>query len=239
MLLVKKYGIGIFALLLLANCLFIYLDMNELRTVSKILLVPVLLIYLAANRRKETGPSPLVYLALVFAFLGDVLLSRPGETFFLFGMLAFIGTHICNTIFFIRLNKKDFRIGKEMIVALFLLALFSAIVFTEIKPNLGKFEIPILVYMFIISLMTVAATSTIQHPSLKKIATGCFIPGAVLFVVSDATLAMNKFLWHESMMDIVVMLTYGAAQYFLVRGYRRISDEKMLKIYGRRINNEY
>jgi len=224
MLLVKKYGIGIFVFLLLVHCLFIYLEMNELRTLSKVLLVPVLLIYLAAHRRKDTGPSPLVYFALVFAFLGDVLLSRTSETFFLFGMLAFIGTHICNTIFFSKLRKKYFAIGNGMIVALFLLSLFSAIVFIEIKPNLGKFEIPILVYMLIISLMTVAATGTIQNPSLKKIAGACFIPGAVLFVLSDATLAMNKFLWHQPMMDIVVMLTYGAAQYFLVRGYVRIND---------------
>lgn len=224
MILVKKYGMVIFILLLLTHCLFIYLEMNELRTITKILLVPVLLIYLAANRRKENGQSPLVYLALVFSFLGDVFLSRPGETFFLFGMLAFIGTHICNTVFFIRLTKKDFTIGKEVIVALFLLSLFSAIVFNEIKPNLGKFEIPILVYMFIISLMTVNAISTIQNTLLKKIAAGCFIPGAVFFVLSDATLAMNKFLWHEPMVDILVMLTYGAALYFLVRGYVKIID---------------
>jgi uncharacterized membrane protein YhhN len=220
--LIKKYAPWLFVLLLLAHCLFIYLGLNEMRTVSKILLVPVLLIWLAAHRQKSTQPSMLVYIGLVSSFLGDVLLSRSGETFFLFGMLAFIGTHMCNTLFFLQLTKKDRRIGKQMIIAISLLVLFSAIVFTEIRPNLGNFKIPILVYMFIISLMTVLATATIQNPLLKKIAISCFIPGAMLFVLSDATLAMNKFLLHEPMMDLVIMITYGAAQYLLVKGFVKV-----------------
>ena len=221
MVMFKKYGVRIFALVLLAHCILIYLGMNELRTMTKLLLVPVLLSYLAANKGKA---NPLVYCGLIFSFLGDLILSQTGEIFFLLGMLAFVGTHVCNSIFFIGLHKGIIGKKRVELTAIFLLAAFSAIVFGELRPYLGSFQWPILTYMFIISLMAISATSTLQNPMLKPVAVRCFIPGAVLFVLSDSILAMNKFLWHKPMLDILIMLTYGGAQYFLTLGFARVQS---------------
>ena len=81
--------------------------------------------------------------------------------------------------------------------------------------------------MFIISLMAFLATGTIQNESIKRTAFKFFIPGAVLFVVSDATLAINKFLVHQTYLDIVVLLTYGLAQYFLVKGFIEVKSGRL------------
>jgi uncharacterized membrane protein YhhN len=219
MAMIKRYGVWLFAIVLVLHCLFIYLEMGELRTLSKILLIPILLLYLYANRPTEGNSDALVYAGLIFSFLGDLILTRSGELFFLLGMLAFIGTHVCNSIFFHRLQKNTVQRGKGRWLAVLLLGVVSAMVFFVLQPYLGSFQWPILFYMCIISCMAVLATGTMDTDSLKKTAAVCFIPGAFLFVVSDALLAMNKFLWHQSFADILVMLTYGAAQYCLVQGF--------------------
>ncbi|MDB5209829.1 MAG: lysoplasmalogenase [Sediminibacterium sp.] len=218
----KKYGAFLFALILLLHCLFIYLGMNDLRNLSKFLLIPLLIVYLFAIAGEKAGP--LVYCGLLFSFAGDLLLSRPGETFFLLGMLAFIGTHVCNSIYFFRLQKGQKGNANLVLVAIFLLAALSAFVFRLLQPHLGSFQWPILFYMFIISLMAVLATRSANNISIRDIAMRCFIPGAALFVLSDTTLAMNKFLLHEPLVDMAVMLTYGAAQYCLVRGFAKIPE---------------
>ncbi|MES2371590.1 MAG: lysoplasmalogenase [Bacteroidota bacterium] len=220
----KKYGALLFALLLLCHCLFIYLGMNDLRLLTKFLLLPFLIIYLFAL--SPVKPHSLVVCGLLFSFAGDILLTGSGEIFFLLGMLAFIGTHICNSILFLKLQNLN---GENGIVsaAIIILGLLSGFIFKILQPYLGSFQWPILFYMCIISIMAILATRITNNPSARAIAIRCFIPGAVLFILSDATLAVNKFLWHEPLVDMVVMLTYGAAQYCLVRGFAKISQLKI------------
>jgi uncharacterized membrane protein YhhN len=227
----KRYIPLLFALLLIAHCVFIYLDITGMRVLSKVLLIPVLLIYLAPYGQKNEGSLLWAYFALLFSFLGDVLLTHTGELFFLLGMLAFIGTHISNTVFFLKLVKQKIQAGKGVIAAISLLALFSAFVFYEIKDGLGSFKVPILIYMFLISVATLAATATLQAGLYKKAGLYCFVPGTVLFVLSDSLLALNKFKWHQPMADIFVMLTYAAAQYLLVRGYIMVNRDNKGKAY--------
>jgi uncharacterized membrane protein YhhN len=48
-----------------------------------------------------------------------------------------------------------------------------------------------------------------------------FLTGAILFVLSDSAIAINKFGHNFSGFSIVVMTTYLAAQYLIVTGYIR------------------
>lgn len=54
MLVIKRYGTWLFALILLTHCLFIYFEMNDLRTLTKLLLIPFLMIYLFALVGEES-----------------------------------------------------------------------------------------------------------------------------------------------------------------------------------------
>jgi uncharacterized membrane protein YhhN len=46
-----------------------------------------------------------------------------------------------------------------------------------------------------------------------------FVTGALFFVVSDSLLAINKFYQAFPFAGLLIMLTYCAAQYFIVRGF--------------------
>jgi uncharacterized membrane protein YhhN len=216
---IKKYGAAVFLLLLLAHCFFIYVDMQQGRMVSKLLLVPFLLIYLSASR--EGIISPLVIAGLVFSFAGDLLLFFTGELYFLLGMLAFICTHICNMLFFAKLQKgQPVNNARNHITGMIVwMAGLGAYVFFMLGDRLGNLLAPIVVYMLIISAMAIAAAGSFRNVLLAKNAARFFIPGAALFALSDSILAMNKFLWHEPLADLAVMATYGAAQFLLVKGF--------------------
>ncbi len=223
MLPLKKQGSLVFLLLLIIHCIAIYLEITGLRNGTKYLLMPVLIGQLWFSAGKT---APLIsYLAVFFSWAGDILLSAGGEIYFLLGMLAFIVTHICNSIYFFRLQDRQNARLREPFIAALLLMLVSATVFAVLHPYLGSLRIPIVVYMVIISIMAILAAATSGNKAYQAIARQCFIPGAGLFVISDALLAMNKFLFHRALLDIIVMLTYGAAQYFLVQGYIRHSSK--------------
>jgi uncharacterized membrane protein YhhN len=82
----------------------------------------------------------------------------------------------------------------------------------------------IVVYATVISLMLIAAINrkgVAQKESYMLVALG-----ALSFVASDTLLAVNKF--HDSffLANIAVMLTYGIAQYLLVKGFSSILPKK-------------
>jgi len=216
MLPIKKYGLPVFLLILFLHLICISLEMSTFRLITKLLLLPILMLYLTAEPGKT---SPVVYIGLFCSFMGDLLLTRSGEVFFLLGMLAFIGTHVCNIFFFYRLQKGYPGNPMNLVLALVVLAVISGGVYFLLADQLGSFRVPILVYMAIISLMAVMATQTLVDPGLIQTSIRCFIPGAALFVLSDGLLALNKFLLHTGFIDIAVMLTYGLAQYLLVKGF--------------------
>ncbi|TAJ62741.1 MAG: hypothetical protein EPO58_03625, partial [Chitinophagaceae bacterium] len=122
MLLIKKYGLPLFLVVLILHIACIYLEMSTLRLITKLLLLPILILYLAAEPGKT---SVVVYMGLFCSFMGDLLLTRSGEIFFLSGMLAFIGTHVCNILFFYRLQKGHPGKPVNLVLAVVVLAVIS------------------------------------------------------------------------------------------------------------------
>ncbi|MEN9684526.1 MAG: hypothetical protein RLZZ28_312 [Bacteroidota bacterium] len=219
----KNNIIYLFLLILFLHCAFIYAGNDLGRTITKLLLLPVLILFLyaAGSQSDSVSSKKWVFAALVFSFLGDLFLTRSGEIFFLIGMLAFIGTHVCNGIQLLKLNSLKSTQALPALVALVLLGLIAAFVLSVLNPYLGSLKLPIFFYLLIISSMAVLAANTYANKDIQYHAIAYFIPGAALFVVSDGLLAMNKFYFHLPMLDIAVMLTYGCSQMLLVLGFSR------------------
>jgi len=76
--------------------------------------------------------------------------------------------------------------------------------------------VPALIYMIVILLMSISALNRYERVSLRSF-TEVFI-GALLFMVSDSLLAINKFSQPIPSASFFIMLTYITAQYFIVKG---------------------
>lgn len=195
--------------------------------IFKPLLVTSLLLYfISATRRSKSSLKAFVALALIFSIAGDTLLMFAGnnERFFLLGLSAFLIAHIFYIITFHKIkigeNIED-RWQWAIVVAIYYFFIISILM-----PRLGEMKIPVLAYGLVISFMLLVAMLLYDLPENK--AARYILTGAVLFVLSDSILAINRFYRPFSAGGWMIMITYVSAQYLLVKGLVRYLNHKQI-----------
>lgn len=201
---------------LAADLVFTALGMDALRPVSKPLIVLALGAYFLLGVKEVSSPGKgWVTAALVLSWLGDVLLlfEANSSVFFMLGLGSFLLAHMAYSIFFNRLRREGDLSIKPLFVAI--VGVYYLALVVSLYPYLDGMRLPVLVYGLVISVMLVLALSL--GPLKERI--GLFIVfGATLFVLSDSVLAINKFMRPFTGAGVLVMLTYGMAQFFIVSG---------------------
>jgi uncharacterized membrane protein YhhN len=213
----SKLTLVLFAVVLAADLAFTTGGLQDVRIISKPLIVLSLLGYfLLRTGGVSSSLKSWVIGALVFSWLGDVLLlfESRDPLYFILGLSAFLLAHVAYIVFFNRLRRVE---GITIKPLLFLPVLIYYIgLISLLYSNLGGMKLPVVVYGAVISTMLAAAFH------LKAIrgsrAGALFVLGAALFVLSDSLLAVNKFLQSFAGAGLLIMLTYGLAQFFIVRG---------------------
>ena len=124
-------------------------------------------------------------LALVLSTVGDVLLAVPEDRLFPLGLGAFLCAHVAYIAAFApRLDVAG--AGPAQWAALGLLVAAGLVVFLWLRPRLGVLTVPVAAYFAVI--LTMTATTILGAFAGPWVAVG-----AVLFVISDALIAIDKF----------------------------------------------
>jgi len=225
--LLKKNGVMLFWALLFLDCYFVFNQQEQYHAYIKVLLIPVLFLFVFLNARKKhfTRSKTLIYLGLIFSWIGDILLLQNDESFFVAGTIAFLATHIFYSIFFYRVHSiggstssYEVVIIATIIIAAF--AIFAINFFNEDLPS--YFKLPFYIYLAAIGIMAILATNIYSNRGKQRLAIQYFIPGAALFIISDFVLATHRFVYlDENFLAVIVMLTYGYAQCFLAQGFAK------------------
>ncbi len=188
---------------------------SKLRNITKpFLLLSLLGYYILAART----PSAAVILALIFSWIGDVLLIPKGVKWFTAGGIAFMVSHA----FFIAGYCRDIdfsRISVPLIV--FLAAFFTAavvLIFSKLKPHLPKaLFYPMFLYLMINGAMNCFAI--FRFASAPAAATLITALGAALFFISDTALFFVRFNKESRLKThFLVMLTYSIGELLIVLG---------------------
>jgi uncharacterized membrane protein YhhN len=213
----KSTWIIVFILLLLANLISTYLNNDTLRSISKPALMPVLAIYFLTKTRGIATPlKAWILLALGFSWVGDVLLmfEESNSIFFLLGLSAFFVAQVFYIVFFHNIRMKEYIRGNALLLLIVIVYYF--ILISIISPHLGDLKLPVRIYGVVLSFMVMLA----MHAMFSKNRTAgrWMMIGAILFVVSDSLLAFNKFYSPFDYAGVVIMLTYGVAQLFIIGG---------------------
>ncbi|NLR65166.1 lysoplasmalogenase [Chitinophaga varians] len=218
----KSGWLALYFLTLFADLVLISLNMDSLRFATKPLLVPLLAVYfLTAGEAMPAKQKAWMYGAMLSCLLGDVLLMF--DHLFLSGLGCFLVGHIFYIIFFltIRYSNPPVPFCKYHWVFLNAAAVIGYILF--LIPYLGNMLIPVIIYSLVISIMLQSVIHAF-HFRYQRMAWYC-LAGAVLFVLSDSLIALNRFYHPLPAGGQLVMLTYGLAQAGLVYGavqyYRR------------------
>ncbi|HCU5992122.1 TPA: lysoplasmalogenase [Legionella pneumophila] len=152
--------------------------------------------------------------ALVFSLAGDVVLTLPISLQLELGIGCFLLAHC----FYITLFLKSFQFNKlHFFYYIPILLLMGFIAFTII-PYLENLLIPVMIYFCVLMLMVFSAFQ------VKK-ETLTIGSGALFFLISDLTLALNLFVYTQADVRIFVMFTYYVAQFLLTFGLVRLYEK--------------
>ena len=188
--------------------------------VTKPLLMP-LLFWLSAFTpdRRVVERKPIFLVALVFAWLGDVLLMIGG--LFLPGLGAFLVMQWGYSVVFwpeIRLTVASQRRPQ---LVLTVLAIGAFIFHLLLHVQDAVLIVALVVYGLSIGLMLLfAIIRGVEGQSYGFVAWG-----ALLFVLSDALIAHNRFVASVPAAGFWIMSTYMLAQYLIVEGMLKKSGD--------------
>ncbi|MBP6025576.1 lysoplasmalogenase [Ferruginibacter sp.] len=185
---------------------------------AKPLLLPVLILLLATATPAIAGKR-IMLAALVFSWVGDIflLIEDKNPLFFIFGLASFLTTHILYIIYFLSIRNNQISLLKKQPLLIAVVLVYGIVLVWLLFPTLADLKIPVMVYAAVICTMLLCSL----HIFLKvnKPANTFFVLGALLFVLSDSLLAINKFYQPFAFAGVCIMLTYCAAQYFIVTGF--------------------
>ena len=199
---------------------------STLRFIAKPLLMIVLIaFYTQAVADNWNKVHKLMHAAFFFSWIGDVALMFvfKNENFFLVGLVGFLITHVLYAVAFADVtNKNAERLLPKKFWVMIPLVIYMIGLLALLVPGIAgnektqPFLVPVLVYSTAIATMVVFAINRfgrVNQTSFKLV-----LGGALLFMVSDSIIAINKFLYPFEAAGIFIMVLYIGGQYLIAKG---------------------
>lgn len=210
----------IFGIVTFAYFIGMAFEQDTIQLIFKPLLASSLLLYfIATTKRVISTLKKWIAAALVFSIAGDTLLmfANTNELFFILGLCAFLVAHLFYIYTFHEIRTQRQIMGKWYVAII--VAIYYFLIINLLLPYLGGLKYPVIVYGLVISFMLLVAMHLYD---LKDNLTARYLlTGAILFVVSDSVLAINKFYQPYPWGGWAIMVTYVLAQWLLVKGLSR------------------
>ena len=191
--------------------------LSNLHFVAKPLLIISLLYYLYIKRFEiKMNSRRLLFWALSISLIGDTLILfetiSNNNMLFIFGVLAFMIVLILYSIIFLQKRNNNLRSFKF----LFTLMMYTIILFSVLWRSLDHMLIPVMLYALVILMMNYIAS--LRSFNVPKLSFNFVLIGTLLMLISNTLVVINKFYFPLSWSHVLIMSTYGLAQYFIIFG---------------------
>jgi uncharacterized membrane protein YhhN len=212
----------LFWLVSLLNLAGEWLHYPMLRLVTKPLLMIVLGIWYFQNTASgRTSTHKLILTAFAFSWGGDVLLMGSSELHFLLGLVSFLITHLLYITGFVKEIKPvegEILIKRNPLTALPVVLLFAGLLILVYGSIPAEMKIPVVIYASVITAMVL--TTLNRYRKVSEESFRLVFAGALLFMLSDSLIALNKFYFSGNMpqASFLIMLLYITGQYLIARG---------------------
>jgi uncharacterized membrane protein YhhN len=215
----KKTALLLFFIVSLGELLSGVIHSRELHIICKPLILITLGVYYWLNASQHR--STLVLGAIIFSFGGDTLLmfDTSDTIFFTLGLVSFLISHIFYILAYRQHRDEQLTDGLQGIQRIrlaFPIILAGTGLVIVLYPVLGALRFPVMAYALVLVLMVLNALFRFGRTNSKSF--WMVFGGALLFMVSDSLLAINKFLQPLPQSGLLVMITYITAQYLLIEG---------------------
>jgi uncharacterized membrane protein YhhN len=196
------------------------LQLDTLIWMCKPLLMPTLAWWWWQNSTHQ--PSFLrsgVLIALLFSTAGDILLMKSGQyaQFFLLGLGAFLLAHVFYIRTYLRMNKgqRGYLHQRQWLILPFVA--FLVVLLGWLWNNIPM-AMKGAVAIYAATITTMALLALHIRGTLPENYSWWLFFGAVLFVLSDSLIAVNKFGYAFPESRVAIMSTYIFGQYAIARG---------------------
>lgn len=151
---------------------------------------------------------------LIACFLGDSLsLFEDNEILFVASLTAYFIAHL----FLIKIIlRRLFKIETKRILSNVIpFAVLLAFLFIVIKDNLSYLLVPAILYGILLSFFGTLAL--IGHDERRSKKSENMLAGAMVYIISDILLGVDKFYYNAAIFDILIVLTYLIGMYLIFR----------------------
>jgi len=187
----------------------------------KALIIPLLIwLYLRFVRGHWNRFHSMIIIALIFSWIGDITLqlTQFKESFFLIGVGCFLIAQLIYMVtFFTTPGENSVFFRKIYLVVP--VVLYGMGILWLLYDGLGDMKLPVTIYTMVIMTMLLAAIN--REKKVNKQSFLLVLAGAIIFVVSDSILAINKFAQPFELGRIASMTSYITAQYLIALGCAR------------------
>jgi uncharacterized membrane protein YhhN len=158
----------------------------------------------------------LVALGLALSLAGDVFLMLPRDRF-VAGLASFLAAHLCYIAAFASQSQPP-----SYFVPIVVLAAYGAVLLRLLWRHLGRLKAPVLAYALV--LLGMAWMAAEQWNEAASPRAFLALAGAVLFVVSDSALALDRFRRRIPGAQAIILATYWAAQALIALSVSRLFE---------------
>ncbi len=150
----------------------------------------------------------LIVAGLICSLVGDIFLMLPRDRF-IHGLPSFLVAHL----FYIAAFTYGGGMRGVSLWAGLPLFTYAGLMLWWLWPHMGKLRVPVITYLLVIVLMAWAAIGS--YVGAGQAGSLLAALGAVLFLVSDSILAVDKFRGSFRSAQSLILVTYFIAQYLI------------------------
>lgn len=196
-----------FALLVAAYFYNYFFGCRHGITADAVKTAPVLFLGIVAWSAGGFRPQ-LLPAALLFSAIGDLFGERG---MFIMQIAMFAVAHILYTLFFLHRAHAD----RTALSSVAVLVIAGVSLGVYILPHIGNRTERLFCGIYILIISAMAASTLLQRCKHKWL----YVAAALVFMTSDAVIALNKFVEHIPYAGVIIMATYFVAQYIFARLY--------------------
>jgi uncharacterized membrane protein YhhN len=183
---------------------------NGVFLTKPLIMISIMIFYFLQTKRLQNFHDKLMLIAFFFSMMGDTFLMFQGEQYFMFGLGSFLITHLLYIFVFSRNRLKANWLAR------FSFIIFSVIMLFILQHHISaSLLISIIIYMITITVMAITASERNTNSESYRMV----LLGAIMFVLSDSLIAINKFVVTIPLQTILIMVTYILAQYLIALGF--------------------
>jgi uncharacterized membrane protein YhhN len=150
-------------------------------------------------------------IGLICCLGGDICLALPQKKMFLVGLFFFLVGQLSYIFGFFSVAETSTWTW----IGLLTVCVLSIWIYSWLRPHLGSMNIPVLLYVIIISIMVSGAWTVLGDLDLHRSGRIMVFVGALSFYFSDVFVARDRFIGRQFLNRLVGLPLYYAGQFLL------------------------